>query len=319
MRAVLAAVLLIAGASVHAQYPERPVQLIVPWGAGGSTDATARLVASLLEKELKQAVSVVNRTGGSGVLGHQAIASAPADGYTLGMITVEITMMHHAGATGLRHTDYTPIGLVSADAAGIHVRADSPHTSVRQLLAEIRARPGKLRASGADQGGIWHLAIAGLLQQQGIDPTSLAWLPSNGALPGLQHLLAGEVDLVPCSIPEARSMIASGKVRTLAIMDAATPARYGGLPALPTLKSELDTAWQVSAWRVVAAPRGIPADVQRTLVAALKKVTESGEYHEFMKGRGLAPAWAGPEDTVKLMATSDANLGAALKAIGLAR
>lgn len=315
MRAVLAAVLLIAGVAAHAQYPERPVQLVVPWAAGGSTDAIARLVASLLEKELKQAVSVVNRTGGSGVQGHQAIASAAPDGYTLGMITVEITMMHHVGLTRLRHTDYTPIGLVSADPAGIHVRADSPHTSVGQLLAEIKARPGKLRASGTDQGGIWHLAIAGLLQQQGIDPTALVWLPSNGAVPGLRHLLAGDVDLVPCSIPEARTMIESGKVRTLAIMDASPPP-YGGLP---TLKSEFDTSWQVAAWRVVAAPRGIPAAAQRTLVAALKKVTDSLEYHDFMKSRGLAPAWAGPEETVKLMATSDANLGAALKAIGLAK
>ena len=315
MRAVLAAVLLLAGVA-HAQYPERPLQLIVPWGAGGSTDATARLIGALLEKELKQAISVVNHTGGSGVRGHQAIAAAAADGYTLGMITVEITMMHHAGLTRLKHTDYAPIGLVSADAAGIHVRADSPHTSVAQLLAQIKAHPGKLRASGTDQGGIWHLAMAGLLHQQGIDPASLTWLPSNGAVPGLQHLLAGEVDLVPCSIPEARSMIESGKVRTLAIMDAAPPMQYRGLP---TLKSELDSAWQVAAWRVLAAPRGIPAHAQRTLVDALRKVTDSREYLEFMASRGLAPVWAGPEDTVKLMAASDANLGAALKAIGLGR
>src|SRR5439155_618958 len=81
-------------AAAHAQYPQRPVQLIVPWGAGGGTDATARIIASLLERELKQPINVVNRTGGSGVVGHQAIASSPPDGYTLGMITVEITMMH---------------------------------------------------------------------------------------------------------------------------------------------------------------------------------------------------------------------------------
>src|SRR5207249_8907712 len=92
-------------------------------------DATARIIASLLERELKQPISVVNRTGGSGVVGHQAIASSPADGYTLGMITVEITMMHWVGLTPLTYKDYTPVGLVNADPAGIHVRVDSPYKS----------------------------------------------------------------------------------------------------------------------------------------------------------------------------------------------
>ena len=99
MRKVLLAALLCAATSVFAQYPQRPVQLIVPWGAGGGTDATARIIATLLEKELKQPFNVVNRTGGSGVVGHDAIAKATPDGYTIGLITVEITMMHHVGLT----------------------------------------------------------------------------------------------------------------------------------------------------------------------------------------------------------------------------
>ena len=110
MRKILLAALLCAATSVFAQYPQRPVQLIVPWGAGGGTDATARIIATLLEKELKQPFNVVNRTGGSGVVGHDAIAKAAPDGYTIGLITVEITMMHHVGLTPLTHTDYTPIG-----------------------------------------------------------------------------------------------------------------------------------------------------------------------------------------------------------------
>src|SRR6185295_2622945 len=107
MRAFVAVLFLIASSIAHAQYPQRPVSLIVPWGAGGGTDATARIIASLLEKELKQPFNVVNRTGGSGVVGHDAIAKAAPDGYTIGMITVEITMMHHVGLTQLKHTDYT--------------------------------------------------------------------------------------------------------------------------------------------------------------------------------------------------------------------
>ncbi len=316
MKHLLAALLFAAAAAAHAQYPQRPVQLIVPWGAGGGTDATARIIGALLEKELKQPFNVVNRTGGSGVVGHQAIASSSADGYTIGMITVEITMMHWVGLTPLKHTDFTPIGLVNADPAGIHVRADSPYKSTRELIAAIKANPGKLKASGTGQGGIWHLAIAGLLKDQGIDPNALPWVPSNGAAPGLQDMVAGGVEVVPCSIPEARSMIDAGKVRALAIMDANPPALY---PNVPTLKKELGTNWQIAAWRVIAAPKGIPAEAQKTLTTALKKVYDSKEYKDFMASRGFGVVWADPADTTKFMAASDTNLGAALKAVGLAK
>jgi tripartite-type tricarboxylate transporter receptor subunit TctC len=316
MRTFLLAALLCAATSVFAQYPQRPVQLIVPWGAGGGTDATARIIATLLEKELKQPFNVVNRTGGSGVVGHDAIAKATPDGYTIGMITVEITMMHHVGLTQLKHTDYTPIGLVNADPAAINVRADSPYKSVKDLIAAIKANPGKMKASGTGQGGIWHLAIAGLLKQQGIDPNALPWVPSNGAAPGMQDMVAGGVDVVPCSIPEARPMIDAGKARALAIMDANPPALY---PNVPTLKKELNSDWAIAAWRVIAAPKGIPADAQKTLSTALKKVYDSKDYKEFMASRGFGVIWADAAGTTKFMAQSDENLGAALKAVGLAK
>jgi len=317
MKRLLAAALLMAVSfAAFAQYPQRPIQLIVPWGAGGGTDATARIIGALMEKELKQPFNVVNRTGGSGVVGHDAIARATADGYTIGLITVEITMMHHVGLTQLKHTDYTPIGLVNADPAGVNVRVDSPYKSVKDLLAAVKANPGKFKASGTGQGGIWHLAIAGLLKDQGIDPSALPWVPSQGAAPGLQDLVSGGVEVVPCSIPEARAMIDAGKVRALAIMDANPPALY---PKLPTLKAELGTNWQIAAWRVIAAPKGIPAEVQKTLVTALKKVYDSKDYKDFMAKQGYGTVWADPEGTAKFMAASDANLGAALKAVGLAK
>src|SRR5438105_5048522 len=316
MRKLLLAALMLAASTAFAQYPQRPIQLIVPWAAGGGTDATARIIGSLLESELKQPVIVVNRTGDSGVVGHQAIASAQPDGHTIGMITVEIAMMHHVGLTTLKHTDYTPIGLVNADPAGVNVRVDSPYKSVKELLAAIKANPGKMKASGTGQGGIWHLAIAGLLKDQGIDPNALPWVPSNGAAPGLQDMVAGGVDVVPCSIPEARSMIDAGKVRALAIMDANPPSLY---PNVPTLKHELGTNWQIAAWRVIAAPKGIPADAQRTLSSALKRVYDSKDYKEFMASRGFGVVWADADGTTKFMAASDANLGGALKAVGLAK
>ena len=316
MRKVAAVLAVLTVGAAQAQYPQRPIQLIVPWGAGGGTDATARIIASLMEKELKQPINVVNRTGGSGVVGHDAIARAPADGYTIGLITVEITMMHHVGLTALGPNDYTPIGLVNADPAGIHVRVDSPYKNTKDLIAAIKANPGKMKASGTGQGGIWHLAIAGLLKDQGVDPNALPWVPSNGAAPGLQDMVAGGVDVVPCSIPEARAMIDAGKVRALSIMDANPPALF---PNVPTLQKELGTNWAMAAWRVIAAPKGIPAEVQKTLGGALKKVYDSKEYKDFMASRGFGVVWADAEGTAKFMAKSDTDMGATLKAVGLAK
>ncbi|RYF34864.1 MAG: tripartite tricarboxylate transporter substrate binding protein [Comamonadaceae bacterium] len=297
-------------------YPTRPVTLIVPWGAGGGTDATARIVASLLEKEINQPVTVVNRTGGSGVVGHAAIASAAPDGYTIGLATVEIGMMHWQGLTELTGASYTPIGLVNADPAGINVRADAPYKNVNDLLAAIKANPGKFKASGTGQGGIWHLAIAGLLRDQKIDPAAVPWVPSNGAAPGLQDMVAGGIELAPVSLPEARSLIDAGKVKSLAIMSDKPSALY---PAIPTLKSAIGSDWTMAAWRGIVAPKGIPADVRDKLGAAIKKVAASKEYTDFMASRGFGVIYAGPEDFGKYMAKSDAELGATMKAVGIAK
>ena len=136
----------------------------MPWGAGGGTDAVARFFGTYLEKELGQPVNVVNRTGGNGVVGHSAIAQAAPDGYTIGLITVEISMMHWQGLTELGPASYTPLALVNADPAGFQVAADSKYKTVQEVLDAIKANPGKLKASGTGQGGIWQLAIAGLLR-----------------------------------------------------------------------------------------------------------------------------------------------------------
>ena len=297
-------------------YPSRPITLIVPWGAGGGTDATARIIASLLEKDIGQPVTVVNRTGGSGVVGHSAIASANPDGYTIGLATVEIGMMHWQGLTELSGASYTPIGLVNADPAGIQVRADSPYKTVNDLLAAIKANPGKFKASGTGQGGIWHLAIAGLLRDQKIDPAALPWVPSNGAAPGLQDMVAGGVEVAPVSLPEARSLIDAGKVRSLAIMNDKPSALY---PNVPTLKAAIGSDWTMAAWRGIVAPKGIPAEARDKLSAAVRKVAASKDYTDFMASRGFGVIYAGPEDFGRFMAKSDVELGATMKAVGLVK
>jgi tripartite-type tricarboxylate transporter receptor subunit TctC len=297
-------------------YPTRPITLIVPWGAGGGTDATARIIGSLLEKDLGQPVNVVNRTGGSGVVGHAAIASAPPDGYTIGMATVEIGMMHWQGLTDLTGASYTPIGLVNADPAGIQVRADAPYKDVKDLLAAIKANPGKFKASGTGQGGIWHLAIAGLLRDQKIDPAAVPWVPSNGAAPGLQDMIAGGVEIAPVSLPEARSLIDAGKVKSLAVMNDKPASLY---PNVPTLKSAIGSDWTMAAWRGIVAPKGIPNDVRDKLAASIRKIAASKDYTDFMSSRGFGVIYAGPDDFAKFMAKSSNDLGATMKAVGIAK
>ncbi|NBO42374.1 MAG: tripartite tricarboxylate transporter substrate binding protein [Betaproteobacteria bacterium] len=302
--------------SVAQNYPVRPITLIVPWGAGGGTDATARIIGSLLEKDLGQPVTVVNRTGGSGVVGHAAIAAAQPDGYTIGLATVEIGMMHWQGLTDLTSTSYTPIGLVNADPAGVQVRADSPYKTVTELLAAIKANPGKFKGSGTGQGGIWHLAIAGLLRDQKIDPAALPWVPSNGAAPGLQDMVAGGIEVAPVSLPEARSLIDAGKVKSLAIMNDKPSALY---PNVPTLKSAIGSDWTMAAWRGIVAPKGLPAPVRDKLADAVRKVAASKEYNEFMASRGFGVIYAGPDDFAKFMVKSNTELGATMKAVGLVK
>ena len=316
MLGAMAALALLTAFPVAAAYPERPITLIVPWAAGGGTDATARIIASLLEKELGQPINVVNRTGGSGVVGHAAIASAAPDGYTIGMLTVEIGMMHWQGLTDLTGASYTPIGLVNFDPAGVSVAADSPYKTLPDLLTALKNNPGKLKASGTGQGGIWHLALAGMLRDLKMDPASFAWVPSNGAAPGLQDMVAGGVQIAPVSLPEARALIDAGKVRPLVVM---SDKRVGLYPNLPTLKEATGSGWTLGAWRGIAAPKGIPAEARDRLAAALRKVVESKDYTEFMAKQGFGVVYAGPEDFAKHMAKSDADLGVTMKAVGIAK
>jgi tripartite-type tricarboxylate transporter receptor subunit TctC len=317
-RRVLVAAALAAGAvGAQAQaWPDRPITLVVPWGAGGGTDAVARMLASLIEKDLGQPVNVVNRTGGSGVVGHSAIATAAPDGYTIGLITVEITMMHHQKLTELNPTSYTPIALVNLDPAGFQVRADAPYKNMADVLAAIKANPGKFKASGTGQGGIWHLALAGWLRDAKVDPATVPWVPSNGAAPGLQDLAAGGVEFVPCSLPEARSLIDAGKVKSLAVMASSRSALY---PSVPTLKEATGSDWATGAWRGIAAPKGLPPAVAARLEASVKKAYDSKEYKDFMTQRGFGMLWGTSGEFASFMARADADMKAVMTAVGIAK
>ncbi|HEY4374985.1 MAG TPA: tripartite tricarboxylate transporter substrate binding protein [Burkholderiales bacterium] len=303
--------------SAHAAYPDRPITLVVPWGAGGGTDGVARIIGSLLEKDLGQPVNVINRTGGNGVVGHNAISTATPDGYTIGMVTVELVMMHWAGLTQMTYKDFNAIALVNIDPSGITVKADSPYKNLNDLVAAIKAAPaGKMKASGTGQGGIWQLALAGMLKDLKMNPQAVGWVPSNGAAPAMTDLVAGGIDMVPASLPEARALIDAGKARPLAIMAKEPSTLY---PKVPTLKSLTGSDWTMGAWRGIATPKGIPAEAQTKLAAAIKKIYDSKEYKDFMAQRGFGLQFADPKGFGDFMAKSDTDMGAIMKTLGLAK
>jgi tripartite-type tricarboxylate transporter receptor subunit TctC len=300
----------------NAAYPDKPITLIVPWAAGGGTDATARAVATGLEKELGQPVHVLNKTGASGVIGHLAIAEAAPDGYTIGMITVELNMMHWQGLTEMDYKSFTPLALINTDPAGLQVRSDAPYKSIAELIDTIKTSPGKLKASGSGQGGIWHLALAGMLQAQKLDLNAVQWIPNNGSAPAYEQLGTGSLDIVCSSMPEGYAMITSGKVKSLVVMG---PERIAAYPDTPTLKESTGLDWQTMTWRGIAGPKGLPADRIIKLEKALQNVYGSKEFKGFMSQRGYGMEWADSQGFYNMMAKRDEALGKILSAVGMTK
>jgi tripartite-type tricarboxylate transporter receptor subunit TctC len=315
-RAAFAALILFAATHANAAFPDRPITLIVPWAAGGGTDAVARQIALMIERDLKQPVNVVNRTGGSGVVGHQAIATAAPDGYTFGLITLEITLMHWVGLTDLTYEKFTPIAMVNQDPAAIHVKADSPFKNVKELFAHIKANPNKLTASGTGQGGSWHVALAGLMQADGVAPNSIRWVPSTGAATALTDLAAGGVDFVSCSMPEAEALIKAGRIRSLVFF---SPKRAPNFPDVPTTEEATGHKWFKGVWRGFAAPKGMPKEIAAQYEAAIKKAWDSDEFKEFMTRRGFDMIYLDAAKYGEFMKSDDEDNGKALKSLGLAK
>jgi len=187
--AVLITLLLLSSANALADYPTRSVSIICPWGAGGGTDRVARFLAAELENEYDTPFVVVNQTGGGGAVGHGAGAYASPDGYTLTLVTLEISTMHWLGLTELTYEDLDYVIQINEDPSGIIVRADSPWNSVTELLIDIALHPGEYSFSGSGAGTIWDLSRIGLFDKVGLPVDYVKWIPTTGAAPSVVELL----------------------------------------------------------------------------------------------------------------------------------
>lgn len=296
--------------------PKRAVNYIVPWSVGGGSDANSRMLASLLSKELGQPINVINRTGGNGVTGHNALATAKPDGYTIGAATVEINTMHWVGLNKLTYKNITPIVLVDIAPAGIVVKADSEFKNLREILDYAKAHPGKLTASGTSQGGIWQLALAGMLNAEGIKPDAIRWIPSKGAGPAMKELMAHGVDLVALGLSEAKNLIQQGALRGIVYMN---PKRMAALPDVPTTTEVLPSKWTLAAFLTLSGPEGMPHEIACSYEKAALKAMSTPEWAKFKASRGAEVVRMGSKKLTSFIAKSDVSLGKIISVLGLTK
>ncbi|MGP5386106.1 tripartite tricarboxylate transporter substrate binding protein [Brachybacterium tyrofermentans] len=301
---------------INAEYPSGPVELIVPWAAGGGTDGVGRLIGEQLSTQMDTNINVVNRTGGSGVVGHQAMVDAAPDGQTIGLVTVEIGMMHHQGLTDISGEDLTAISQMNEDGAGITVAADAEWETAEELLTYIEEHPGEVTASGTGQGGIWHLALLGMLLDNDLPVDAVNFVPSEGAAPALQELVAGGIDMTTNALGESKTMLDSDRAKALGVMGS---ERDPAFPDVETLQEQTGSDYSMSVWRGIAGPKDMDATVVEELECHLGLIAESDSFNDFMTDSGLGVKYANAEDFQALMAEDDAKKGEVMEEAGLAK
>ena len=288
--AATAALATLPGTS-HAEpgYPNRPVELIVPAGAGGGTDVLARAFAEAARKHLpQQPFTVMNRPGASGMIGHGEMINAKPDGYKLAVVFAEIVIVPHLGLTKLSYEDFTPIARLNADPAAITVRADAPWNTIEEFLAASKAKPGEVKMGNSGNGSIWYLAHAALEQKVGVRYIPV---PFSGAAPAVLALMGGHVDAVAVSPGEVATYVAGGKLKTLAVM---AEQRLKGFEKVPTLK-ERGIDLSIGTWRGLAAPKGTPPDVLAVLADLAKKCADDAAVRDTLDRLSMGQSYADAE------------------------
>lgn len=284
--ALLAATPRMRGAVAQQRFPDRPVRVIVPFAAGGSTDILARLCAQMLTDALGQSGVVENVTGAGGTLGAGRALGAPADGYTLlagtpGPITINPHLLPRIGYHPLQ--DFVPVASVGDSPAVVVVRRDSPIRSIADLLREAKAAPGKLSYASAGTGSFAHLSGELFKWRAGVD---LVHVPYRGTAPAATDILAGRIDVMFENYPSVQSYIASGDFRVLAIGAA---RRSGLLPGVPTVMEEGVPHYEATSWFGLFARSGTPVQAIETLNEAINKGLRKPETVARLGTMGVEP------------------------------
>ena len=314
VRASLGALLASAGGVSRAQeYPSRPVEVIVPFPPGGGGDTLARLMLARVGRELGQPMVFRNVAGAGGNIGAQAAARAAPDGYTLlygtnGTHAINHTLYPNAGFDPRR--DFEPVAPLSRIAAMVVVRPGLPVGSMRELLAALRASPGRFTFASAGNGTTSHLAGEILKSQAKV---SMVHIPYRGGAPAMVDLIAGNVDLMIEVMPAAVPQVNAGRVRALAVT---TLRRSAARPDVPTIDESGLPGFDVSAWDAVFAPRGTPAPIVARVADAVRRSLADPELQAGLVSRGAEAAPGTPEELGRFVASEIERWGAAVKRSG---
>ncbi|MFC0273387.1 tripartite tricarboxylate transporter substrate binding protein [Metabacillus herbersteinensis] len=267
--------------SKDSEFPQKSITLIVPSTAGGGTDTTARALAAEAEEYLGQPIGVVNKPGGSGSIGMTEGANAKADGYTVTMAFVELTMYEHLGLSPLTPDQIKPVGLINFDPSALTVAADAPYDTLDEFIAYAKENPGKVKIGNSGTGSIWHIAAASLESNADI---KVNHVPFEGAAQATTALVGGHVDAVTVSPAEVKAQLDAGKVKTLAVMSG---KRSDIIPDVPTFKEAGLDVEQIGTWRGLTVPKDTPDEVVTVLEDAFLKAAEKESFTKFMSNSGL--------------------------------
>lgn len=297
----------------QAPWPNRPLRMIVPFPSGGTADVLGRLMAQRLSDAIGQSIVVDNRPGAAGNLGSELAAKSPADGYNLFYATIGT----HGGINQALYPklpydpvkDFAPIALAHTLANVLIVNSDMPVKSVAELIAWLKANPGKANFASSGNGGISHLGAELFKAMTG---TQMTHVPYKGGAAALTDLIAGRVQLMFETAPNALTHYRAGKVRALAVSSA---KRASSAPELPTIGDTVP-GYEVTTWTALYAPAGTPREVVQRLAAEMAKLAKAKDYQERLTQIGSDAPESSPEHLAAFMQSEAAKWGKVVKDTG---
>jgi len=313
---VLAAVIAIgAVAPVGAQgtYPTKPVRLVVPFPAGGTTDILARAVAQKLSETWGQQVIVDNRPGAGGNIGSELVAKSPPDGYTLLMGTVGTHAINPSLYAKMPYDhvkDFVPVILVAGVPNVLVVNPSLPVNSVQELIAYAKANPNKLNFASSGNGTSIHLSGELFRTMTGVQMTHV---PYKGSSPALTDLIGGQVQLMFDNLPSSLAFIKANRLRALAVT---STTRAPALPDVPTMVEAGVPGFEASSWFGVLAPAGTPPDIVARINGDVAKWLATPEAREKMMAQGAIAVGGSPDDFARHIAAETAKWAKVVKESG---
>lgn len=267
-----------------AEFPTRPIKLVVPYAPGGPTDVLGRLVADFLGRDLKQTTIVENKPGAQGAIGAEAVARAEPDGYTLFVSAASIIVLNPMLYKKLSYDpakDFRMLALVTDLPVVMEVHPSVPAKTVAEFVAYAKQNPGKLNFGSAGTGGTIHLAGEMFKQIAGVD---MVHVPYKGAGPALTDLLSGNIQVMFDTLSTALPPVKSGLLRPLGV---SSEQRSPDLPDVPTIAESGYPDYRVSVWYGIAAPAKLPDDVAQKLTASLDRALNDDAFRASLEKIGF--------------------------------